>query len=296
MLIDNQKTDKQDELKADLENQEILDSSKIDIDKVTLKITKVAEISESEIQKLFEIFNEFRFVILECEPLLELKENLLALTNFFGSIQTYKRSEENGIVSVENLIPKGINNGFMSANNKEHIMHTDGAYEIEPPKIVALQCEIASNNGGLSKIVCAESVYEYLRKNYWQDLDNLFTYPLTITRVGQPTVKRAIFVEKEGRIQMNFRTFVADSAVSLIIPSQIENGYNIIKNYVDDDKNQLRFKLKAHQILILDNTGALHGRTAFPDHEFRKLNKLWFDGKSEYLHYIPTGFIPKSKL
>ncbi len=292
MLTANTPMVERDEFGAILEAQEILEASKIDITQVTLKISKVAEISEPEQQRLFEIFNKFKFIILECEPLPNIQENLLGLKKFFGSIKKHKRSSPNGVTSIENLGNSSLATTYLADTNQAHLMHTDGSFEMKPPKIVAMQCERASKNGGLSQIVYAKSVYEYLMENYLQELQRLFTHPLTITR-GDQTATRTVFVEKEGRISMTFR---ADSIISIAIPLQLEKVFRIIKNYVNDPKNQFIFKLKANQIVILDNTSVLHGRTSFPDNEVRKLNRLWFDGISEYAHHLEFGFIPKFKL
>jgi alpha-ketoglutarate-dependent taurine dioxygenase len=116
---------------------------------------------------------------------------------------------------------------------------------------------------------------------------------VTVTNLGKKTDTRTIFIEKQGRISI---TFKADSVVSTTIPPEIKKGFNIIKKYVNDPNNQFIFKLKANQILLTENTSVLHGRTSFPDNEVRKLNRLWFDGMSEYTHHLQFGFIPKSKL
>ncbi|BAY49802.1 taurine catabolism dioxygenase TauD/TfdA [Scytonema sp. HK-05] len=289
MLTDNLQRVKRDEFGANLDEKEILEASQIDISQVTLKISKVAEISETELQRLFEIFNKFEFVILECEPLPHPEENLLALKKFFGSVKRHKLAAPNGITSIENLRNSPLAKTYVATTNKMHLMHTDGSYEMEPPKIVAMQCEVPSKNGGFSQIVYAKSVYEYLRRNHPQELHNLFTHALTIARTEE-TATRPIFVEQEGRISMTFRS---DSVVSMTIPPQMEKVYNIIKNYVNEPKNHFTYQLKAHQILLIDNTSVLHGRTSFPEHEFRKLNKLCFDGISEYCRHLQFGFIPK---
>ncbi|BAY49800.1 hypothetical protein SAMD00079811_74290 [Scytonema sp. HK-05] len=291
MLTGNILAVKQDDFGANLDDKKITEASKIDLSQVTLKITKLADISQSDKKSLFELFNKFKLVILECEPLPNPQDNLLALKKFFGSVKRHKRSDENGIVLVENLGNSPLATTYLATTNQAHLMHTDGPYEMEPPKIVAMQCEIPSKDGGLSQIVYSESVYEYLMENYLQELHRLFTYPLTITR-GDQTATRTVFVEKEGRISMTFR---ADSIISIAIPLQLEKVFRIIKNYVNDPNNQFIFELKANQIVILDNTSVLHGRTSFPDNEVRKLNRLWFDGISEYAHHLEFGFIPKFK-
>lgn len=155
-----------------------------------------------------------------------------------------------------------------------------------------MQCEIPSKHGGLSQIVYGQDVYEYLLENYVQELYKLFANPLTITR-GERTATRPIFVEKEGRISIAFRS---DSVISVEMNFQIEKGFRVIKNYVNEPKNQLIFKLKANQILLIENNSVLHGRTSFPDNEVRKINRLWFDGVSEYAQYLKFGFLPKTKI
>ncbi|MCP6763132.1 MAG: TauD/TfdA family dioxygenase [Fischerella sp. CENA71] len=295
MLSDNSQIGELDKFESNFETKnykEIIEASQVYISKLTLKISKVSEISESDLENLFVIFNKFKFVILECEPLLNIQDNLLALKKYFGRIKRHKRSLENGISVIENLGNSPLSNTYLATTNQTHLMHTDGPFEIEPPKIVAMQCERSSKEGGLSQIVYAESVYEYLMKNHFQELVDLFTYPLTITRDHQ-TATQKIFVEQEGRISMIFR---ADSIISTTIPLQLEKAFNIIKHYVNCLNNQLIFKLQANQIILLDNTSVLHGRTSFPCNEARKLNRLWFDGNSEYSHHLQLGFIPRSKL
>jgi alpha-ketoglutarate-dependent taurine dioxygenase len=295
MLNDNIQIAEIDNLDSNLDSKkikEIIEISQAYINKLTLKISKISEISEPELERLFEIFNKFKFVILECEPLPNIQDNLLALNKYFGCIKKHKRSHENGITSIQNLGKYSLKTTYVADTNQAHLMHTDGSFEIIPPKIVAMQCERSARRGGLSQIVYAESVYEYLMKNHFQELLTLFTYPLTITR-GDQTATQMIFVEKEGRISMTFR---GDSIISTAIPLQLEKAFNIIKHYVNCFNNQLIFKLQANQIILLDNTSVLHGRTSFPDDEARKLNRLWFDGNSEYFHHLQLGFIPRSKL
>jgi alpha-ketoglutarate-dependent taurine dioxygenase len=262
---------------------------KTDCDWVTLKIHEVANMSETETQRLFEIFNKFKFVILECDPIPNPRANLLALTKFFGSIKRHKRSDTDGIVSVENFGNTLATTDQISATNKQHPLHTDGSFDVDPPKVVAMQCEIPAKTGGFSQIVYGESIYEYLKKNHLKELQNLFTNPITISRSGE-TATRAIFVNKKDRIFMTFRL---DSIISITIPEQIKKALNIIKDYVNNPSHQYIFKLKSHQILLIDNTSLLHGRTSFPNHEIRKLNRLWFDGISEYSKYLQFGFISK---
>ncbi|WP_414586070.1 TauD/TfdA family dioxygenase [Scytonema sp. PCC 10023] len=271
-----------------LDSKEVLESSQFDISKVTLKISKVAEMSELEREKLFDIFNSFKFVILDCEHLPNLQANLLALKRFFGSVKRHhKKSDEEGILPILDLG----SSTDLTNNNQPHPIHTDGTFYIEPPKVVALQCEIPAKNGGISQVVYAESVYKYFMEHHPQELQTLFTPgSLTITKDNQ-TSRRAIFTEKEGRISVRFRS---DKFVSTEILPQVEQAVSLFQNYINDPNHQIMFTLKANQILLLENTAVLHGRTSFPKNDPRKLNKLWFEGDSEYACEMQFGFQPKS--
>lgn len=117
--------------KANEYNFNIFEDSKINLDRVTLKIDKVVEMSEQDQQKLFETFNKFKFVILECDPSPNPQENLLALGKFFGSVKRHQRSDRNGIVPVENL-GKLAPEDQISATNRLHPIHTDGSFDMDP--------------------------------------------------------------------------------------------------------------------------------------------------------------------
>ncbi|CBN58806.1 hypothetical protein OSCI_3890022 [Kamptonema sp. PCC 6506] len=242
-------------------------------------------------QRFFNIFNQFGFVILEHNPPCEhqcIKQNLLFLSDFFGTVKQHKRSNKDGISIITPL--EGYPD-YIATTNKAHLLHTDGTFEQDAPKIVALQCEIPSKEGGLSQIIQAESIYEYLSKNDPQGLQKCFmTDAFTIVRHDQ-TATKPIFKREKQRILMEFRS---DSTAFIQIKLELKETFKLIKEYINNPKNQFIFKLQANQILITDNTRILHGRTSFPDYEVRKLNRLWFNGESKYSHLIRLGFLAKT--
>ncbi|MEC4887652.1 MAG: TauD/TfdA family dioxygenase [Scytonema sp. PMC 1070.18] len=292
MLVNNNHTNKKNVSALSLNALKPIDVVKIDMNWVTLKISEVAKIKDTELQRLFDIFNKFKFVIIECESSPNPRENLLALRRFFGSVKRHKRSDQDGIVPVQNFGNTLATSDQISATNKQHLLHTDGSFDLDPPKVVAMQCEIPAETGGFSQIVYGEAIYEYLNKNYLEELQNLFSNPITITR-GRETATRAMFVSKEGRVLITFRY---DSVISITIPKEVKTAVEIVKDYILNPNNQFIYKLKFHQILVIDNTSLLHGRTSFPNNEFRKINRLWFDGISEYFNSLQFGFTPKSQL
>lgn len=250
------------------------------LDSVTLKVNKVDKISEQEQSELLKIFKEFKVVILDCDPSPNPKENLLALTKFFGAIKLHKRSDRDGVVPVAYLPDSP---GYLDTTNLTAPMHTDGSFETEPPLVVALQCEIPALNGGLSTMVHALNVYQYLTENYPLQLPALFNpNSFLIKRIDGQMATQAIFREHDNRIYMVFRSETDDSVIE--IHPEVKNAFNLIKDYVNNPSNQTVFQLQANQILLVDNTSVLHGRTSFPKESVRKLNKLWFTG-TEYINF-----------
>ena len=119
---------------------------KIDLKNCCIKVTKVSEITAAELVIIFNIFNEYNFIILECETLENPKEKLLSLSRLFGNInKSHNRADAEGITIIK-AIP-GYEK-YIGTTNKEHLLHTDGLFEKHPPEIFALQCEVAAKNGG----------------------------------------------------------------------------------------------------------------------------------------------------
>jgi alpha-ketoglutarate-dependent taurine dioxygenase len=58
----------------------------------------------------------------------------------------------------------------------------------------------------------------------------------------------------------------------------IEDCLRLINYYSNNPINQTIFKLKPHEILIVDNQRFLHGRTCFPQNSKRKMQRFWFQG------------------
>ncbi len=262
------------------------------LNKVTLKVLYTWKMNYNEKQTLFDIFNHFGLVILEHNPPCEhhqcIKDNLLYLSNFFGDVKRHKRSDKDGISII---MPQDGYPDYIATTNEPHLLHTDGTFEQDAPKVVALQCEIPSKEGGLSQIIQAKSIYKYLLRNDPQGLQKCFmTDAFTITRDNQ-TATKPIFKLAKERFSMEFRS---DSSASIQIKPDIKDTFKLIKKYINNPKNKFIFKLDANQILITDNTRILHGRTSFPNYEVRKLNRLWFNGESKYSHLIELGFLAKT--
>lgn len=263
---------------------------KIELKNCYVKVTKVSDISAEQSLNIIKIFNEYNFIILECDPLENSKENLLGLSRLFGNInKKHNRANTDGITIIKQM--PGYDK-YIGTTNKEHLLHTDGPFEKKPPEIFALQCEVAAKSGGFSKIVRAVDIYEYLANLCPSYFITLFQPDAFAIRRDDRLAKRAIFeVQNEG-IFIFFR--IKDEATEIKIKQEAVPAFKLIKDFVNNPNNQIIFQLKPNQILIGDNRAILHGRSAFPENDPRLLNRVWFDGQSIYASSLKLGFTYRS--
>ncbi len=258
------------------------------VDAITLKVSQVAQMTEQEQDDLIRVFNEYGCVLLVCDPTSDLKSNLVDLQPLLGSPIYHRHSETDGIVTVVNSDGAA----YQGLTGQQFKFHTDGSFLEDPPKVFALQCEVASRNGGYSQLVQAELLYDYLLKHDPEGLKALQEPDaITITDVDQSIMTRRIFTQSQGRVMMAYRS--SDSQLTITPKPAARNAFQLIQDYAESLENQFLFKLEAHQIIIADNTRILHGRTPVPADEFpkRKLNRLWFDGRSSSSGRLSFGFL-----
>ncbi|MGH7999326.1 MAG: TauD/TfdA family dioxygenase, partial [Brasilonema sp.] len=272
-----------------LRSQSSLNSAKIDLNDCYQKVSKIAEICPAIAVRIYQKFNKYNFIILECNPSKNPSENLLELSRLFGNInKNHDRANAKGITIIQ---PVPGFDKYIGATNREHFLHTDGPFERNPPEIFALQCEVAASSGGYSKIVRARDIYEYLVNGYPAHLMTLFKPDVLAIKRGDRFAKRAIFKVLDERVFIFFR--MEDGAAEIEVKPEAVAAFNLIKEFVNAPNNQIVFPLKPHQILIADNRAILHGRSAFSENEPRLLNRVWFDGKSMDGLNLKLGFVPK---
>ncbi|NEP42504.1 MAG: TauD/TfdA family dioxygenase, partial [Okeania sp. SIO2H7] len=218
------------------------------------------------------------------------KENLLNISKYLGSVIKHEHSDKNGIVPVQ---PNENSPGYVNTTATELPLHTDGSFALDPPKIVALQCEVTVARGGLTTIGDGKLLYDFLAGTNPRGLLNLFEPDtMTVQREKRKSTK-PIFEECGGITRIRFRW---DDAVKISIKPEDLATIETIKSFLRKPENMLQFKLKPGQILIMDNARILHGRTAFNKGEKRHLNRIWFDGKSDCSQKFNFGFYPGKTL
>lgn len=240
-----------------------------------------------ERQEVFTKFNHWGFVILEFKSCEHPRQALLSLQNLFGSIIYHDHSDSDGIVPVT---PIPNQPDYINTTNQDQPLHTDGAFEVEPPRIVALQCEVAAQDRGYSRILSGETLYEYLVHKSPESLVALFEADAFNIIRGNKKLSRPIFESINQKIHLAFRF---DKTVTTFVKSQAQKAFNLAVDFMTNPQNQLIFKLRENQILVQDNTRVMHGRTAFTG--ARKLNRLWLNGISTYKNEFEIGFLPRSE-
>ncbi|NEO36429.1 MAG: TauD/TfdA family dioxygenase [Moorea sp. SIOASIH] len=249
----------------------------------------IKDLNASTVKKMFKLIKQFGYFIIQLRSS-QHKENLLELSQYFGSIVKHEHSDKQGIVPVT---PLENSPGYVNTTTTELPLHTDGSFAVDPPKIVALQCEVAVAIGGLTTIGDGRLLYDYLTRTNPCGLLNLFQPDaITVQRENRQSTK-PIFEEHESRIRIRFRW---DDAVNISVKPEDLRIIKTIKYFFNRPENMLQFKLQPQQIIIMDNSRILHGRTAFNQESKRLLNRVWFDGKSDYSEELCFGFSPRETL
>ncbi|MHC0067441.1 TauD/TfdA family dioxygenase [Nostoc sp. UIC 10890] len=250
----------------------------IEIENLIIRVKSVLEMPVSKEAEMANKFNEFGFVILEHEPSATPKNNLLKLSDYFGTIIQHEHSDSQGIVPIS---PVDSYPEYVNTTTTDLSLHTDGAFTITPPKVMAMQCQIAAANGGFTKLIDGKLVYEHLKRTNPVGLLTLFNpNAITVKRDNKKATK-PIFEEHHAGLIVRFR---ADNAAHVSVESKSFAAFKSFENFVNNPDNQVIFKLAQNQIIIVDNTRVLHGRTAFCKQEYRLLNRLWFDGQSNIIN------------
>jgi alpha-ketoglutarate-dependent taurine dioxygenase len=253
-----------------------------------IQVKSPSEMQAFEVLDMLEKFNNFGFIILQHKPSINPKKHLLNLSKYFGNIISHEHSDVDGIVPVS---PVDGFPSYVNTTTSDLPLHTDCSFAEIPPKIVALQCEIAAESGGITRLGDGKLVYKYLARENKSELLSLF-HPdaMTVQRANREATK-PIFEEHQGRIHIRFRS---DNAVNILVKPEAINAFREVNNFFQCSKNQALFKMDSHQILIMNNSRILHGRTSFHKDEQRKFNRIWFDGVSSYANDLQFGFCPST--
>lgn len=227
--------------------------------------------------EILDCFNRFGFVLLRGQDAREPTRSMLRWQAVFGAIWRHDRSDPTGLALVTPRSGRSdFGPAYLGVSSLEHPPHTDGAYHGDPPQIVMLYCERPAALGGESLLVSGKRLYQSMA-SHPRELRALHAPDaLTIIRGGQSTTT-AVFPAQD-RQRIVFRT---DSAAALVPSLAARVACERLRKAALQPANQLRFTMQTGDLLVIDNTAVLHGRTAFattqtPEHD-RRFWRLAFE-------------------
>lgn len=213
-----------------------------------------------------------KFVIVKTNPDLFSYQDLFKLDTYFGKVivQQYGYTE-NGLFKIE----KTDFGKTTAKSNKAQPLHTDHSFGYGFPDIVVLYCHTASKEGGYTKLVKSSDIYSFIKTTKPDLLED--TKLQYVTRHGEYSAE-SISTLKNGNLALYWSPFTKEVKGN----PKSEELYRLINWYSQNPENQITYKLKPGEMIIIDNMAMLHARTEFPENDKRLLYRMWYNGKSKY--------------
>lgn len=256
----------------------------LDLERVKVSVRTLVKLSRQEQSAIIRTLNEFGFLLLRSEHG-EDRQELLALKELFGRAAPHPRADADGIVPISNA---RYVSGYLGSTPLEHKLHTDGAFLDIPEQLCSLQCVRNAREGGETLLASAGLAFERLRRRMpTKHLGLLRGDALTIVRKHQSSTQPVFRLNGEA-LGIKFRQ--NDGAAEVVEHPVAVEAFAELVAALEDPACQLRIKLEPGEILVLDNTAVLHGRTAFCANELREMRRLNFDGHGRLRAELELGF------
>ena len=238
-----------------------------------------------ETQQLLDSFNRYGFALIRILNTTRLRAQLLSLRSIFGRIVRHDRSLSDGIAPVA---PSSLYPGFQGTSRASHSLHTDGAYDDAPPRVMTLLCRIAAPSGGETLLASAKALVDRVHFEAGDDAHSLYSRrALAVGRAGRQSTGPILFRLDQARIGIRFRD---DETTTFWQSEQLLHAVSRIRAFLSDKQCVARFRLMPNEILVTDNLAVLHGRTSIPATERRLLWRLNFDGSAAHAEEVIFGF------
>jgi alpha-ketoglutarate-dependent taurine dioxygenase len=254
--------------------------------KSELEVHSVARMNDSDWKVLFSRINEQGWVLLRQQVVLSGPvESLRLLGTRFGEPHFHKLSDEYGIHPIRYIpgFPE-----YANANVEFLGLHTDGSFEPDPPVFMIIYCETPAETGGHSRLASGDELYWHLHNKHPDHLRALSRpAAFTITRDDRKA-QRSVFTSDGDMVRLAYRD---GTDICLEIHPEAQDAFQYVRNWLADEANYIDLKLQPGEVLILDNTRMLHGRTTFPRESSRSLHGLWCKGTSPYNHLLSKGIV-----
>lgn len=191
--------------------------------------------------------------------------------NILGPLMNNKNPQNLPYCKVE-----AVNNSpYFVHSSKSQPLHTDEGYTTNYPKYVSLYCTHQSDMGGDSVLFDFHSFYPELQARF-QDILMDLADPGAIIIEGIGGMKsKPLLLFDNGIPGISYCVTLKSMSCS----QNVFSAFDYITNFIHNPHNQIRFKLAEKQLLIIDNTRMLHGRTAFEEGNDRLLYRFWFTSR-----------------
>lgn len=249
------------------------------------------------LEKVIAQFSSYGFAVVEFNEITP--EEMPLLKNIFGSNSPHQKQYPDGRLLVDPSIPTSIG---VATVDEIHRPHTDETYMPKPSKIIGLLCEIpAASGGGISTITSGVAMYNHIKTHFPEKLSELFRPDVLSVRrslLGTGYKEEqdllAIFTtQNNGRISLRWRS--NDSYVEKV-HEEAKSGWLSLCDFVLDEKYILKHYLKKNQLLLLDNSGVVHGRTIYEKGERRRLWRMNFYNDGILQDKIVLGLDPEKEI
>ena len=213
--------------------------------------------------------------LVKCDPG-DVEETALALTTELGHTLSHVRSDALGIVHLKYTEASGEKYHPIGESCSTLLPHTDSPFIESPPRVIGLGCVIPAENGGETTLVDGEALVRHLRLRP-NILTMLTAFEVSISRAEVHGSFPVIAPNSSGRLDIRFRH---GEGVTVVVPDEIRESYEVILDYISDVSNQETMMLQSGDLLILDNARMLHGRLAFDPSSTREYIRLWYSGSA----------------
>ena len=163
-------------------------------------------------------------------------------------------------------------------------IHTDGPQLNKTPKYLIMGCYKNSKNGGETLVSDSFKIYNFLKKNKPQLLDELCK-SIYFERRGfgkrkNYCFKKPIFSKKNNELVFRYlREYIAGGFY--LNKKNLNNNLRLALNYLDrllsSNLYQKKIKLNDGDIILINNYRFAHGRTAFKveENNLRLIYRVW---------------------
>ncbi|CAL4102201.1 unnamed protein product, partial [Meganyctiphanes norvegica] len=162
-------------------------------------------------------------------------------------------------------------------------LHTDQPYYEYPPGVVFLHC-VSQHKGPGGDSILSDGIKaaELLRKNYPEYFNTLASTDLYLRDRGFVTYdfdkinkNKTIVLDGNGEVRMLFYSGTSRDSLMDLEPKQVIKFYKAMKQFYQYFQDcRITMKMESGDMLVIDNSRVLHGRTAFNPSESSGMRHL----------------------